>query len=344
MSLPPTSVTRGPTGGRAGGCDVRRLLLVELTRFRSRRAIALLAVAAALLAVVLAGATAWESRPLTTADRTDAAAQADLAAQDPQTVVEVRACQKRPADYLGPQASRADCAKALVPGVEAFYPRQRLSLATTLRGHGVELALVVVGLMVIAGCTFAGADWASGSLTNQLLFEPRRGRLWLAKAGAVVVGTGLVTLVTVAGFWVAVALVVRGEGIGLPSADVAHVLWQVLRAVALGMGAGLGGFALTMVFRHTVATLALLFVYAVGGEILVNLLPVEGAGRWSVGNNTFGWLAQTHRYLDASIDCAPGDRCSGLQVVTHLEAGSFLLVLLVLAVVLSLLVFKRRDV
>jgi hypothetical protein len=321
-----------------------RLLLVELTRFRSRRAIALLAVAAFLLAVVLAGATAWESRPLTAADRADAAAQADLAAEDAQTVVEVRACEARPSDYLGPEATAGDCAEALVPGVEAFYPREQLSISSTLRGHGIELALVVVGLMVIAGCTFAGADWASGSLTNQLLFEPRRGRLWLAKAGAVVLGTGLVTLVTVAGFWVAIGLVAGGEGLTLPSADVGHVAWHVVRTVALGMGAGLGGFALTMIFRHTVATLALLFVYAVGGEILVNLLPFEGAGRWSVGNNTYGWLARSHSYLDSSIDCAPGERCSQLQVMTHLEAGSFLLVILVVAVALSLLSFRRRDV
>ena len=48
------------------------------------------------------------------------------------------------------------------------------------------------------------------------------------------------------------------------------------------MGAGLWAFALTMIFRHTVATLALLFVYSLGGEIVVNLLPFEGAARWSV--------------------------------------------------------------
>ena len=87
-----------------------------------------------------------------------------------------------------------------------------------------------------------------------------------------------------------------------------QVAWHVVRAVALAMGAGLGGFALTMVFRHTVATLALLFVYSIGGEIAVNLLPVEGAGRWSVGNNALGWLAIRHRYFDATIDCAPGER------------------------------------
>ena len=103
-----------------------------------------------------------------------------------------------------------------------------------------------------------------------------------------------------------------------------HVAWHVLRAVALSMGAALGAFALTAVFRHTVATLALLFIYSVGGEIAVNLLPFEGAGRWSVGNNAVGWLATHHRYFDATIICTPGERCSSMQVMTHLEAGTFL--------------------
>ena len=58
-----------------------RLLAVELNRFRSRRAIALLILAAVLLAVALAGVTAWKTRHLTQSDRTNAAAQADLEGQ-----------------------------------------------------------------------------------------------------------------------------------------------------------------------------------------------------------------------------------------------------------------------
>jgi hypothetical protein len=202
----------------------------------------------------------------------------------------------------------------------------------------------VVSLMVIAGCTFVGADWASGSLTNQLLFVPRRARVWLAKAGAVMLGTGVVTLVVISAFWLILALVAEARGISVPSRDVEHVAWHVLRATVLAMGAGLGAFALTMIFRHTVATLALLFVYSIGGEIVVNLLPFDGAGRWSVGNNALGWLATSYHYFDASIVCTPGERCSSTQMMTHLESGAFLGILLVVSVVVSLLWFRRRDV
>ena len=79
-----------------------------------------------------------------------------------------------------------------------------------------------------------------------------------------------------------------------------HVVWHIVRATGMAMGAALGAFALTMIFRHTVATLALLFVYSIGGEIAVNLLPFEGAARWSLGNNALGWLAIHYRYFDAS--------------------------------------------
>jgi hypothetical protein len=323
-----------------------RLLAVELGRFRSRRAVVLLVIASLLVAAVLVGATAWNTRPLTEADRTDAAAQADLEGQRDEIQQQVRACQADPDSYLGPSATSQDCVEALVAGPEAYYPRDLLTLGGTLGtdGLGLPLALVVIGLVVIAGATFAGADWSSGSLVHQLIFEPRRSRVWLAKAVAAMIGSGLITLVVLGGFWLGIGAVARARGISLPSADMTEVGWHVVRAVVLGMGAGLGGFALTMIFRHTVATLAVLFVYSVGGELVVNVVPFEGAGRWSVGNNVLGWLAAQHRYFDPTIDCPPGERCSPMQVMSHLEAGTFLSVLLVIAAVVSLVSFRRRDI
>ncbi|MCW2849125.1 MAG: transporter permease [Marmoricola sp.] len=321
-----------------------RLLLVELNRFRSRRAIVLLALAAVLVAVAFVAATAWNTRPLSHADRTDAAAQSDLEGQKPERQQEVRACRADPQAYLGADATAADCAGALIEPPSTYYPRQPLDLGTVLHRQGVELALIVAALIVIAGATFAGADWSSGSISNQLLFESRRSRLWLAKAAAVTIGGGLITLVVLGGYWLGLGAVAQARDLSIPGADVTHVLWHLLRAVALGMGAALGAFALTVIFRHTVATLALLFIYSVGGELVVNLLPFEGAGRWSVGNNAFGWLATHHRYFDATITCTPVERCSSTQVMTHLEAGTFLGVLLLVAVAVSLLWFRRRDV
>jgi hypothetical protein len=329
---------------------VTRLVLVELSRFRARRAIVLLGALALLVAVLLAATTAYQTRPLSAADRADAAAPADLGSRDTQLQNDLRDCRANPEAYLGPDATQEECAATIVPSVADYYPRHALDLGSVLdnrglfQATGLGLALIVTGLMIVAGCTFAGADWASGSLVNQLIFESRRGRLWLAKAAAVALGSGLVAVVALGGFWVALWLVADARGIRLPDTDLVHVAWHLLRAVVLCMAAAVGGFALTMLFRHTVATLALLFVYSVGGEIVLGLLPVEGTGRFSVGNNVFGWLATHQAYFDPTIDCSPGSSCTQSRLMTHLEAGTFLGALLVLALVLSLLVFRRRDV
>lgn len=320
-----------------------RALYVELTRFRLRRAIAAVVLLALLAAAALVGVISWDTRPLTARDRSDAAAQAALEGQRPKLHAEVRACRADPTSYLGPEATASDCTEALVPSAESYYPRHPLDLSRILGVEGLHLALVVVGLMVVAGCTFAGADWSSGAMTNQLLFEPRRLRLWVAKAGAVTLASGAVAVVVLGAFWLALWAIAAARGIDVPSVDGATVGWHLLRATFLAMAAGLGGYALTMVFRHSVTTLALLFIYAVGGEILTSLAPVNGAGRWSLGNNVFGWLAPHHHYFDATLDCAPGDRCDPIQVMTHLEAGSFLGALLLVAVAVSIMVFLRRD-
>ncbi len=294
--------------------------------------------------------TVYNTRPLTASDRADAAAQADLNSRNSVLQDDVADCVKDPEAYLGANATARECREALVPGVTHYYPRHALDLGTILdakgltRATGFGLALILVVLMIIAGCTFAGADWGSGSVTNQLLFEPRRSRLWLAKAAAVLLGSGLVAVVALGGFWLSMWLVAGARGIDVPSADVTHVVWHVVRAVALCMAGALGGFALTMVFRNTVATLALLFVYSVAGEIAVGLLPFNGVGRVSVGNNVFGWLATNSRYFDPSVDCEPSRSCSALQTMSHLESGIFLGALLVVAVTVSLFWFRRADV
>ena len=321
-----------------------RLLGVELARFRSRQAIVLLALAGALVAAVLATVVAIDTRPLSDADRADAVAQADLESGRAELQAEVADCRRDPQAYLGPDSSAGDCADALVPPVESYYPRQPLSLRSVLDQNGVNLAVGLIALVVVAGSTFAGADWTSGSIVNQLVFEPRRLRLWLAKAAAVALSCGVLVMVVLGAFWIFLGVLASSRGVPVPAADVGLVSWHVVRAVALAMVAALGSFAMTMVFRHTVATLALLFVYSVGGEILINLLPWEGSGRFAVGNNVYGWLATHHRYYDPSIACGPDESCSSTPVMTHLASGGFLLALLLVAVLLSTVVFRRRDV
>lgn len=304
---------------------MRRQLGVELARWRSRGVVVALMVAALLFAVVAAGLVAWQSRPLTAADQRDADAQSALAARDPEVRAELADCQDDPAAYFGEGATAAEC-RTLVPGSERFLPREGLDLAQVVPQRGADVALVVVCLMVVAGCTFAGSDWATRSMATQLGVQPRRTRLWLVKALAVVIGSAVAAAVALLAFWAVLAVVVEVRGLDADGAAVTGALQQVGRATALAAAAALGGFALTMALRHTVATLALLFVYAVGGEIALSLSPVDGAEQWSVGCNALAWVDPSRSTLDPLL------------------AGAFLGALTLLAALLSLVVFARRDV
>lgn len=320
---------------------MRRLIGVELTRYRSRRAIGWLLVAAALLTLLVAAKTAWDTRPITAAEHASAQAQAATDAASADLRDQIQACLKDPVRTLGPDTTAADC-RRLEPTASDYYPREALSLHQQLSGNGYRIGLLIAVLLVIAAATFAGADWASGSMVNQLVFEPRRGRVWLAKAAAVGIASAVVGAVLVAAYWIGLGLVADARGIAVPTSVVHAIAAEAGREVVLCAAAAVGGFALAMLFRNTVATLGLLFLYAVIGDVVLNLAPVDGVTRWSLGNNVTGWVRDHYHFLDDAGTCGGG--CSKLVPLGQLEAGLFLLVLLAIAAAASYAAFRRRDV
>lgn len=320
-----------------------RLLLVELSRFRSRRAIVLLLLAAALLTALVTVTTILDTEPVTAEDRAAAEAIARSEADSPFYKQELARCERNPERFLEPGATTADCAQVL-PRAEWFLENNPLSLAEQNKSSGRAVIVFVTGLMIVIGTTFAGADWASGSVSNQLLFEPRRGRVWLAKAGAVLIGSVGAATVLLTAFWVTLYLVAEGRGIPTGATVQEAIRWSAARGVVLAGAGALGAYALTMLLRHTVGTLAALFAYAVGGEILIATLPFAGSTRWSLGNNVLAWLENGHRYYDPTIRCRPGqDACEQIAHLSLAHGAWFLGVLLVLGSALSVAMFRRRD-
>jgi ABC-2 type transport system permease protein len=315
------------------------LIRVEVTRYRARRAIALLILLAAVLSAFVAFKSAWDTRPPSSSEIATAKAQADVQAQRSDIRNDVASCLKSPADYLFYGATAEDCHDQLTPAPESYLPRKTLDLTGTLKGNGLGLAILVIGLIIIAASMYAGSDWSSGSIRNQLLFESRRSRVWAAKAVAVTLTSGLAAVLVLGGFWLAMYLVAADRGVPHGSTVMDDISWHLVRAVVLAMAAGLGAFALTMLFRHSFATLAVLFAYSIGGELVVGLLPIDGIARWSLGNNVFGWLETRREYFGCS---RLGD-CSR-EHIGHLDAGLYLLVALALTLVASWATFRRRDV
>lgn len=320
------------------------LLRVELSRYGTRRIIALLLLLAAAVAGVVALKSAWDTRPITAQEAATARANADIEAERADIKADLQTCLADPEQYLGTGATQQTCRDNLLAAPRSYLPREPLDLRGTLKGNGLGVALVVAGVLVIAASTFAGSDWASGAISTQLLFEPRRTRVWTAKALAVALASGLAALVTIGGFWLAMYLVAVDRDVPHGSGVMSDVGWHLLRAVLFCMGAAVGAYALTMLFRHSVATLSLLFAYSVGGEIVAFLVPVDNVGRWTLGNNVFGWLETRMEFFDPTARCAKAGTCESLEHIGHLQGGLYLLVLLLVAAVPSVLLFRRRDV
>jgi ABC-2 type transport system permease protein len=321
-----------------------RLLGVELTRFQSRRAIALILVAAALLTALLALTTIWETRPVSADELAQAENLAQAEAQRPRHQRELERCERDPEQFFGPGTTTEDCAQ-LTPTAEWYTGRPPLSLEEQNGSSGAAVIILVTSLMVVVGTTFAGADWASGSVSNQVLFEPRRARVWAAKAGAVLLGTLAATALILAAFWVTLYLVAESRGIATGAAVQEEIRWTAARGALLSAGAAAGAYALTMLLRHTVGTLAVLFAYAIGGEILIATLPFEGIGRWSLYNNVAAWLKDGYTYYDPSLPCGPGvEYCTQAAFLSLGGAAAFLGGLVLVGGVLSLLHFRRRDI
>lgn len=316
-----------------------RLFLVELDRFRSRRAIAVILLVATALAALLVASAAYSTRP---ADATEEAAARDMYSQE-LTAFEnqLASCRKDPESFNGTGATAADCENGR-PQLEWFRPRIELNLAEEVENRGTVLLVLLAGASILVAATFAGADWGSGSLANQLLFVPRRLKVWTAKAAAVVLTTTLSAAVVVAAFWAALWLVAESRGLSTSAATWTLLLDTSGRGLGLVAGVALGSFALTMLLRHTVGTLGLLFGYAVAGEGLAASLPFDKMSQWSLSKNVLAWIQDGVDVYDESI-CGDAP-CDPFYVLTLCHSATYLGVLLLVAVVTSLVAFRARDV
>ena len=323
-----------------------RLLRVELSRFCSRRAVVLLLLSAALLTALLAGTTLWNTRPIGATELAEAQAQVREQMSQPAFQLDLQTCRDDPEGFFGPGTTAADCDANLVPRAENYLNRASLDLRQEARGTGIAVVVLVSALMIMVGTTYAGGDWATGSMSNQLLFEPRRLRVWTVKAVAALIGCTVAAAVLVIAFWAALWLAAEARDIATAAPVQEQIRWMAARGIALAGLGGLGGYALTMLLRHTVGTLALLFVYAAGGEALLALAPVEGSARFSLSNNVFAWIRDGVRVYDQSVVCAPSQpiTCDQRLTISLAHGATYLGVLLLLTLVVSALVFRRRDV
>ena len=323
---------------------MKDLLLVELTRLRWRRAVVVLLVACLAVPVVIWAGAAWNTRPFSDADLAEAQRQVDLEASQPWVEEEIARCEEDPEMY---GATGADCAEMITPRVENYLYRQTLDVGSVLDNEATAVVSLLAVLLLILGTTFVGHDWNTGSISNQLLFEPRRQRVWVAKGLAVVLVGLVVGAVALLLFWGAVGVLVGQRDIGVEPGQWGVVRNTALRGVALIALSGLLGYALTMLLRSTVATLGIGLGLAAAGSIAVVAIFGEGAQGWLLPINALAVLNNGYEYYVWSPACESmsGEMVDGgCRRIISLGAGSvYLAVVLAGVVAASLVSFRRRD-
>ena len=323
-----------------------RLYLLELSRLRMRRAVTLLVVACALVTVVVFAGTAWSTRPVSAEELRQAQEQVERDRDSRFFRRELARCEREPANYGVDDP--ALCEATIGPQVDWYLSRNQLRLQEALRGPGLGVITILMGLLMLAGTTFVGADWNSGSMSNQLLFEPRRARVWLAKAAAVVTTAVATAAVLLAAFWGAMTLLASSRDVTTPERVSDLILASSFRAVLVIAAASLGAYAVTMLFRSTVFTLGAMFAVVVGAAVVFAVLGLSEA--WFPNKNLGAVIWDGTRYYSeppaACLEGRPvrGLDCSGMERLSLWEGARNLGVLLAAAMAVSLWSFRRRDV
>lgn len=324
------------------------LLRVELVRFLARRAVLVLLALAVVIPGVIGVATVINTEPPPADKLARAEARAEREAEKPRSQRQLQRCVDNPEEWgVNPDIDDVEdvCAEQTLPRADWYVYWDALDLEQEREeGSGFVVVLVLAILMLIAGTTFAGHDWASGSVSNQLLFEPRRVRVWTAKALVVAAVSGVLAAVVVTAYWFLLVTVVRSRDIAIPDGLVLDCLQSGWRGAGVAAAACLAGYALTMLFRSTVAALGVLLAVCVAGGVV---LAVIGIGSiWNPGLNLAAIILDGATYW-AEVPCGtPGDvgMCEVEKVLPMSRALWYLTPLLAAACAASLASFWRRDV
>lgn len=327
-----------------------RLLRVEVTRILCRRAVVVLLAAAILIPAVIGIARVLNTRE----PSADEIAQAEEMVQgelDSRWAKrELASCRENPDEYFGGDIPSGDieqaCREWMGLTVDNYLYVERLDLADERdEGSGFAVVVVLAILMMLAGTTFAGHDWASGSVSNQLLFEPRRPLVWTAKATVVTALAGLYAGAVVTAYWLLLGMVARSRDMPIGDGLLLDCLQSGWRGAGVAAGAALAGFALTMLFRSTVAALGVLLAASVAGGIVLAVLGVDSV--WNPGLNIGAVILDGMTYW-TQAPCPGGSAGEGFcEVEKTLPLGRAVLFLgtgLVLFTAASVASFHRRDV
>jgi hypothetical protein len=313
------------------------LLKVELTRLLWRRAVRVL-----LVLVVLLPLAVFVLRVLDT--RTESIE--DVVADNGSFVLEeIDHCEEHPRQYG--VANAEDVRAACEDVIAGWYGNSPLDLVQERENGGAIAALALITMLVLlAGTTFAGHDWNTGSMSNQLLFEPRRERVWLAKALAVGLVSGALALAVLAAYWTGMWAVASIRDLPIQDHAIAAAYKQAVLGGVFAAVAGTFGYALTMLLRSTVGTIGTLFAISFFCVVVVaGMLGLEGSTeRFMPWGNFAAYAVGGYDYYSDYVCMEDGGHCGETHTITRTGSIVYFAVIWLAVAVPSLLSHRVRDV
>ncbi len=333
-----TAPSTAPTFGRLVNTEFRRL---AARRFNH------VLLASSAIGYLLAVIFLWQSHAKVT--------DADIAQATAQRDAQIQVFKAQTAECLTQPGQTADTCGGY-PTADQFPIDQFLQNQPFTTRDVSPYTMAVGGFVAmvafIMAATFIGAEWSSKNIVAWLFWEPRRMRLMAAKLLALT--TVLVVLSAIAqliwGLTARLLLTSRGAGLlGLNAADAAgfwpDITQTQLRAGLLVIPVGLLGFALANLIRNTAAALGIAFVYFAVAESLIRALsPHFQPYLFTV--NVAAWITNggVTVFGDPIFSKLDGGLMPEEIHVSSAHGGAWLLGYAVVALVISLGLFRRRDI
>ena len=250
----------------------------------------------------------------------------------------------------------SDCSQISDPARESFEAEWNLpptfdfreSFGGTLTAFAAVMALVAF----VAGASFVGAEWSSGGMMNLLLWRPQRVKVLSTKLAAFLVG--LTTLSVVAGALWTVAFWLIGTLRGTTE-RMTPGAWQSfgltgLRAFALIVAAGVIGFGLASLGRHTAMALGVAIGFGVvmqfGIGIVLDMADVKFYEAYLLPVWGIAWMQKsiTLENYDACNFSVFGECKPDTMTIDWQTTGAGGLVVVLLILMAAMWTIRNRDV
>lgn len=321
------------------------LIRAEFDRLRTRRTIVLLLLAMVLAPIAIGIATTIDQEIPRGDPGSRATAQAAEEAKKPYVAEQLADCMADPASFGVREGQDVDakCTEYVVPQPEWFFNYDYLDLEVERNESGLGACLVACMIAMLIGTTFVGHDWNTGSMSNQLLFEPRRTRTWFVKAASATTLVGLAALLGLSGFWLMIASGFWTADVPIKDGLLLGSLEQGWRGALVAAVACWLGFAITMLSRSTVFTLGLLLALSLGGSVLIGALFANPGPIDPTISAKAVIQSGTTYYVDETA-CSPDGDCDYTRT-RSLWAGLIYTGVLTAGVsTASLASYRRRDI